>query len=218
MPWFGERHRSLSLKENSDMSDRSMKLSNGLWMRGNPFVPPPCLLASLSPCSLSHSSLASPELLPNNFIIPSQLANCCLLCVSPKVLAKCVGHTMKITVLRVTQQRIYSASTDATVRIWDWAGTCIATLEGHNGPVHCMELRTMQDRQGSDRLWLISACGGGALRAWHPETGKAAWARTIHKAPIHCMVCDDDLIFTGVPSSSSMGHQCAPSLVCQVTV
>jgi|Transcript_2082 WD40 repeat protein len=114
-----------------------------------------------------------------------------------QVLAKCVGHTMKITVLRVTQQRIYSASTDATVRIWDWAGTCIATLEGHNGPVHCMELRTMQDRQGSDRLWLISACGGGALRAWHPETGKAAWARTIHKAPIHCMVCDDDLIFTG---------------------
>eukprot|EP01012_Entosiphon_sulcatum_P063461 TRINITY_DN9092_c0_g1_i1.p1 TRINITY_DN9092_c0_g1~~TRINITY_DN9092_c0_g1_i1.p1 ORF type:complete len:563 (+),score=84.74 TRINITY_DN9092_c0_g1_i1:54-1742(+) len=108
-----------------------------------------------------------------------------------KVGTKLTGHGMKITVIRTNEARIFTASTDATIRMWDWKGKCLSTLSGHTGPVYCLQLRTV----GGQPV-LLSACGGGNIRAWHADNGKVMWSRLVHSSPINAMDTDGDLIVT----------------------
>lgn len=51
------------------------------------------------------------------------------------------GHTKSILCLTVVGNLIFSGSEDRTVRLWSGFGrcySCLAVLEGHNGPVKCL--------------------------------------------------------------------------------
>eukprot|EP01006_Ploeotia_vitrea_P050742 TRINITY_DN67491_c9_g3_i1.p1 TRINITY_DN67491_c9_g3~~TRINITY_DN67491_c9_g3_i1.p1 ORF type:complete len:569 (-),score=49.77 TRINITY_DN67491_c9_g3_i1:173-1639(-) len=110
---------------------------------------------------------------------------------------KLAGHSMKITVIQCTDKKIFSASTDAQVRMWDWRGKLLGTLTGHSGPIHCMQLVNLHDRTGNSVECVVSACGGGMIRCWHSETGKILWGKVVASTPINCMDISNDIVVTG---------------------
>ena len=42
------------------------------------------------------------------------------------------GHTDCVSSVAVSRDRIVSGSFDRTVKIWNWHGECLKTLEGHS--------------------------------------------------------------------------------------
>lgn len=52
------------------------------------------------------------------------------------------GHTSSVTCIRYSNSGNYlvSSSLDKLVKIWDYAGNCVATLEGHTRYVNCVAI------------------------------------------------------------------------------
>eukprot|EP01062_Namystynia_karyoxenos_P054327 TRINITY_DN4462_c0_g1_i1.p1 TRINITY_DN4462_c0_g1~~TRINITY_DN4462_c0_g1_i1.p1 ORF type:complete len:851 (+),score=291.72 TRINITY_DN4462_c0_g1_i1:75-2627(+) len=68
------------------------------------------------------------------------------------------GHTMMVKHLLLSRESIFSASSDASIRVWDWEGQAKATYEKvHSGPIFFFSF-------GCTPESIISACGGGYVR------------------------------------------------------
>jgi hypothetical protein len=74
------------------------------------------------------------------------------------------GHTKAVLALVVDEPsgRLYSSSTDATVRAWDMADmACVAVIRGHSKPV--TQLQLLGGR-------LLFTAAGGAVRVWDTQS------------------------------------------------
>jgi WD40 repeat protein len=74
------------------------------------------------------------------------------------------GHTRAVLALVVDEPsgRLYSSSTDATVRAWDMADmACVAVIRGHSKPV--TQLQLLGGR-------LLFTAAGGAVRVWDTQS------------------------------------------------
>lgn len=71
------------------------------------------------------------------------------------------GHTKAILCLTVVEDLVCSGSADKTVRIWKKgigkSYSCLAVLEGHNGPVKC--LTAILDNNSSNKNKNDFGCG-----------------------------------------------------------
>eukprot|EP00667_Euglena_gracilis_P008230 EG_transcript_8330 len=77
---------------------------------------------------------------------------------------------------------LFSASADGTVRVWKLDSLdCIAALEGHSGPVHCLL---------SVGNTLLSGGDDHTVRCWSLGTAGFPCDRTLakHTGPVHCLV------------------------------
>eukprot|EP00668_Euglena_longa_P004990 GGOE01005861.1.p1 GENE.GGOE01005861.1~~GGOE01005861.1.p1 ORF type:complete len:851 (-),score=172.77 GGOE01005861.1:29-2581(-) len=95
-----------------------------------------------------------------------------------KATATMRGHSMKVTVVVLTETWIISASTDSQIRIWDYQGKCVTQISGHNGPVNHIHLI-------GDTLW--SFCGAGLMRTTSVAHPTVFESTRIHKFPISCV-------------------------------
>ncbi|VVA16967.1 PREDICTED: JINGUBANG [Prunus dulcis] len=72
------------------------------------------------------------------------------------------GHTKSILCLAVVSDLVCSGSADKSIRIWrgvDRSYTCLAVLEGHNGPVKCLTATVDDDHCSSSNMSCIIYSG-----------------------------------------------------------
>ncbi len=76
--------------------------------------------------------------------------------------------------------KLASGDSDGKIRLWDLAQKTVqATLEGHEGPVAALSLR-------SDRRFLISCGADGAIRLWDPAKKSEVWTSAASGDPLLC--------------------------------
>lgn len=112
----------------------------------------------------------------------------------PTPVQKLVGHTMAVSKLILNGNTLYSGGGDGAVRVWDLAaGTCVATLEGHQAAVTYMAWASAPTAEVPSGTFL-TACSGGVVKAWLVEgNGQQltnVWSNKAHKA-LTTDVCTD---------------------------
>lgn len=79
------------------------------------------------------------------------------------------GHTKSILCLTVVSDLVCSGSADKTVRIWRCANrsfSCLAVLEGHNGPVKCLAAAINQTNQSDSSYLVYSGSLDCDIKVW----------------------------------------------------
>jgi GTPase SAR1 family protein len=92
------------------------------------------------------------------------------------------GHSGKVrhVVWSPDGQRLASASSDRTIRLWDAeTGKAYHTLEGHRH-------RVTSVKWSSDGRTLVSTSGDKTVRVWNPETGKQTRVLESHTKAVTC--------------------------------
>ncbi|KAI9086415.1 hypothetical protein K1719_031499 [Acacia pycnantha] len=72
------------------------------------------------------------------------------------------GHTKSILCLAMVSDLVFSGSTDKTIRIWRGVHgdySCLAVLEGHNGPVKCLTAAVDRCNGASEESFLVYSGG-----------------------------------------------------------
>eukprot|EP01062_Namystynia_karyoxenos_P054328 TRINITY_DN4462_c0_g2_i1.p1 TRINITY_DN4462_c0_g2~~TRINITY_DN4462_c0_g2_i1.p1 ORF type:complete len:885 (+),score=234.60 TRINITY_DN4462_c0_g2_i1:93-2657(+) len=90
------------------------------------------------------------------------------------------GHGMMVKYLLLTRSLIISASSDQSLRLWDWEGEAVAKYEtAHTGPVFYLSFGLTEDT-------VMSACGGGVVResAIEGRQLKTVWFSKLAKGQI----------------------------------
>ena len=78
------------------------------------------------------------------------------------------GHTSTVWQLLVREGKLFSCSSDKTIKIWSTGegGACEQTLEGHTGPVYSMAVC-------GDKL--VSGSADKTVRVWGKDQGTGRW-------------------------------------------
>ena len=114
----------------------------------------------------------------------------------------CEGHTMKTTQVVLTTECIYTAGRDSLILRWDWEGNQTAKLEGHTGPVNCLQLTSITTDTDAETI-LVSACGGGSLKLWNESTARLRCSKRILDNPIEFLAISSEL---GIAVLSGWDH------------
>lgn len=92
------------------------------------------------------------------------------------------GHTSYVNCIKLfpEKNRLISCSSDFLIKIWDLDKTeCISVLEGHSGPVYCIELLQAGN--------LISGSFDTTIKIWDLNTGKSLFTLKGHTFDINCL-------------------------------
>ena len=84
----------------------------------------------------------------------------------------CVTHVVSAS-RRDTPARLLSGSRDGTVRVWDtdrWSAGSVTVLEGHTGPVTCLEV--VDNSECASRVLVASGSCDKTVRVWDLNDGK----------------------------------------------
>jgi WD40 repeat protein/serine/threonine protein kinase len=98
------------------------------------------------------------------------------------------AHQSMVTGLALSPdcKRLYSCSTDKTVRVWDLSTrTAVATLRGHCDAITCIAL-------SADSQYLCSGSWDGIIRVWDTVTLKAVHTFDTNTAPVLCLAITSD--------------------------
>ncbi|RME05172.1 MAG: WD40 repeat domain-containing protein [Planctomycetota bacterium] len=88
-------------------------------------------------------------------------------------------HGDEITQVYVSpENRIFSASKDATIKLWDISGKLLQTFQGHQGPVLSFDLHP-------HRPWLLSTSTDQSIRIWDTRTGENLHTIHAHKSTVY---------------------------------
>ncbi|KAK4752497.1 hypothetical protein SAY87_021295 [Trapa incisa] len=79
------------------------------------------------------------------------------------------GHSQSILCLAFVSGIIFSGSADKTIRIWVSTGrsySCLAVLQGHQGPVKCLSA-VVDHYRPSDSFFIYSGSLDCSIKVWH---------------------------------------------------
>eukprot|EP01006_Ploeotia_vitrea_P066346 TRINITY_DN94795_c0_g1_i1.p1 TRINITY_DN94795_c0_g1~~TRINITY_DN94795_c0_g1_i1.p1 ORF type:complete len:518 (+),score=24.07 TRINITY_DN94795_c0_g1_i1:59-1612(+) len=127
--------------------------------------------------------------------------------------ARCHGHAMKVTLLQLTDEQIFSGSRDGSIRCWRWDGSALFSITAHVGPV--VGLKLIPNRSTNTNT-LLSVCGGSKVLVSDAKNGKSiqSWS-TGHNAV--CMVEWESLAFVGCFDGSILCHPLATASTVTMT-
>jgi len=102
------------------------------------------------------------------------------------------GHTDGVSCMTSHENKLYSASYDNTIRIWNTETyEEIATLRGHTNPVTCL---TIHD----NKLYSGSRFMDNTIRIWNTKTYEEISTFIGHIAYVNCPTLHENKLYSGV--------------------
>jgi F-box and WD-40 domain protein 7 len=113
------------------------------------------------------------------------------------------GHTDAVRALAAVSGRLFSASYDATVRVWSESEyTCEGVLKGHSGPVRALAVADVGSGPGLALATLFSGSYDKTVRAWDVSTLRCRGVLRGHTSAVRALVATATHVFSGSDDAS----------------